>query len=70
METFLAIYICLGGPSCPKVHIAGTVSYHSEASCATDARVIAQGMFVMSGNRYGFKCKRVDYEPPNLTNAP
>ena len=50
-------------------------AYFSEASCAADARLIAQSLFIKEGTKYGFKCVKVDYEPPNLgtvdlTNKP
>lgn len=66
MEAFLAIYICLSGPTCPTVPIVSSQSKYSLGACEQDARLVAQGMFVSSGNKYGFYCRRVDYEPPKL----
>lgn len=66
LETFLAVYICMSGPSCPSVPIVGSSAKYSMQSCEADARLVAQGMFVSSGNKYGFRCDRVEYEPPNL----
>jgi hypothetical protein len=67
METFLALYICLSGPSCPTKPIPSSTYWYSLESCEKDARLVAQGMYVASGDKYGFKCVKVDYEPPNLT---
>jgi hypothetical protein len=68
METFIALYICLSGPTCPSTPVASSQSWYSEQTCAAEARLVAQGMFASSGDKYGFKCKRIDFEPPNLTS--
>ncbi len=72
MATFVALYICLSGATCPDKPIPSTNYWYSLESCESDARLIAQGMFVASGgkDKYGCKCVKVDYEPPNLTQRP
>lgn len=42
----------------------------SRESCAEKARLIAQALFVKEGTKYGYRCVRVDYEPPDLDDAP
>lgn len=66
MNTWLAIYICLSGPTCPKVPIVSTQPKYSEPSCESAARLVAQGMYVQSGDKYGYRCERVEYEPPRV----
>lgn len=41
-------------------------AYFSEQGCAEHARLIAQALYVKEGTKYGFRCVKVDYEPPNL----
>ncbi len=52
----------------PGQEIVSSQCYYSEQECAKSARLIAQGLFVKEGTKYGFRCVKVDYEPPNLTN--
>lgn len=66
LKTFFAIYICMSGPTCPNVPITGEREYYSQRTCEESARLVAQGMFVKSGDKYGYKCVAVDYEPPKL----
>lgn len=66
MKAYLIIFICMSGPSCPDVPINGKEIYYNLLDCEKDAKLVAQGMYVMSKNKYGFKCVNVDYEPPNL----
>ena len=47
----------------------GERQYFSESSCKEDARLIAQALFAKSGIKYGFKCKPVSYEPPDLDKS-
>jgi hypothetical protein len=62
-----AIYTCL--ENCPKNHrMPSSRTWYSEQSCEENARLIAQGMYAMDGSKYGFECKPVDFEPPNLKN--
>ncbi len=50
----------------PGQEIVGSTPYYSEASCEEAARLVAQGLFVKEGTKYGFKCVPVDYEPPRI----
>jgi hypothetical protein len=50
----------------PGQEIVSNEAYYSEESCAKAARLVAQGLFVKEGTKYGYRCKPVDYEPPNL----
>lgn len=66
METWFAVYICLSGLTCPKSDVISNEANYSQRSCETDARLIAQAMFVRSGDRYGYRCEKVEYEPPRV----
>lgn len=67
LETYIALFICVSGASCPDKLIPSSRSWYSITSCRQDARLIAQGMYVSSGNRYNFECRRIDFEPEDLT---
>jgi len=66
LKTFFAVYICISGSTCPQTPIIGKEEYYSQQTCENDARLIAQGMYVATKDKYGYKCEPVDYEPPNL----
>ena len=66
------ILICVGG-SCqvgqelsPLKAGGDYDAAFSQTSCEDYARKIAQAMYVKDGSKYGFKCKLVEYDPPNL----
>ena len=67
---FFVLVVVSGGSLKPGAEIVSSKSYFSEQSCAENARLIAQSMFIQDGTRYGFRCVKVDYEPPNLTIEP
>lgn len=72
LEVYFAIYVAIdsGGEFSIPIgqEIIGKESYYSENSCKENAYRIAQGMFISSGQKYGFKCKPVKFEPPFLGN--
>lgn len=70
------ILVCVGG-TCTTGHELSPAkaggaydAAFSLASCEEYARTIAQAMFVKDGSKYGYKCKQVDFEPPNLDKQP
>lgn len=67
MTAWMALYICLSGCS-SDIRIPSNRVWYSQSDCEAGARLIAQGMYVLSDGkqRYGFQCREVDYEPPNL----
>ncbi len=67
LETYIALYICAKGPSCPDKLIPSSRSWYSLETCRKEARLTAQGMYVSSGDRYNFECRRIDFEPEDLT---
>ncbi len=71
MTAFLAIYVCLSGPHCPQKDIPSSKIFYSRETCEQEGKLVAQGMFVMSGSgdRYGVRCVPVDYDPPILPEA-
>ena len=50
----------------PGQEIVSNEAYFSEQTCAENARLIAQSLFVKEGTKYGYRCQKVDYEPPQL----
>lgn len=50
----------------PGHEIVSSEAYFSEQSCAESARLIAQALYIKEGTKYGFRCQRVDYEPPRI----
>ena len=70
MPTFIALYICLSGQFCPTLPVPSTHYWHSLEDCEREAKDIARAMSAVGSERYGFKCERVDYDPPNLNKSP
>ena len=69
METWRYVLVSIEpGRNCPPkgFEIVGSTAYFSKATCAEEARLIAQSLFVKEGTKYGFRCVKVDYEPPEL----
>jgi hypothetical protein len=62
--------VCISGPHCtPGTALPAEQSSDanfSVKSCEETARAIAQYLFVKTGDKYGYKYKPVEYEPPNL----
>lgn len=56
------------GPNTPPkgYEVVGSGAYFSRETCAEDARLIAQSLFVTTGTKYGFRCVNVDFAPPDL----
>lgn len=71
------VLVCVGGPTCTPGTELGAIKagggYYdaaafSEASCAEHAKEIAKAMFISThGDRYGFRCLVVDYDPPDMS---
>ena len=58
-----------GGKFSPEIghEIVSSKAYFSKETCAEEARLIAQAMFISTGgDEYGFKCVQVEYDPPEL----
>jgi hypothetical protein len=71
------ILICIGGATCkPGAELSaskagGDHDYaFSEPQCEEYAKEIAQAMFVQSGDRYSYKCRKVDFDPPKMDDKP
>jgi hypothetical protein len=68
MATWFYILVVIGDSPYlkPGAEIVSHDAYFSEQSCAENARLVAQSLFVKEGTKYGYHCKQVDYEPPRL----
>jgi hypothetical protein len=73
-QVWFFVLVCISGPTCEPGHELSAAkagddydAAFSESSCAEYAKQIAKAMYVKEGDRYGFKCLTVDYDPPDLT---
>ena len=69
IAVFFSVLICISGPFCDKrvgYESVGDKAYFSKGSCEESVRLIAQAMFVKTGDRYGYRCVAVDYDPPRI----
>lgn len=66
LEVYFGVLICLADQKCPIKEIVSDKAHYSLGECEKDRRLIAQAMFVKTGIKYGYKCIKVDYEPPKL----
>lgn len=66
LAVYFSVLVCLSGQQCPTKEIVGKNAYYSLTTCESDARLVAQAMFVKSGIKYGFKCVQPDYDPPRM----
>lgn len=66
LTVYFFVLVCISGPSCPKEPIVDNHPYYSQQSCETDAKLVAQGMYVSSRNKYGYSCEPSNYEPPKM----
>lgn len=70
METWRYILVVLEEGTPPRLkkgaETVGSAGYFSRQTCAEEARLIAQSLFVKEGTKYGYRCVRVDYEPPDM----
>jgi hypothetical protein len=73
-EVWFFVLICVSGSCTPGMELPPRKPNYeyafSKQSCEQYAFEMAQAMFVTDGSKWGYRCKQVDYQPPNLDKQP